>query len=573
MATSSQHGLKKAIEALKDSTKVGLAIVNGDHKGLDVAIVKATNHEEVIPKEKHVRTILLALSASSPRYDHVAFCIHALFKRLAKTRTWTVALKTLIVIHRAMRVDPSFLRELVNLRDRSLMLNLAHFRDDSSPQAWNYSAWIRVYALYIEERLECFHVLKYDVNRDQSRNRRLDVPHLLQQLPVLQELLYRLLYCKPEGAALHNHLIHYVLSIIAEESVKLYIAISDGILNLVDKYFEMQRNHAVKALEIYRKAGKQASQLSEFFEICRGLHYGRGQTYLKIKPLPESFLTAMEEYVKEAPEILALPYTIEDDQAAARVEIPPPETGSLIDHNQDTDVQEETTRSGTSQSDPSQAVAKLEIGDLLCFDDPNEEGSELDEKNSLALAIVEAENPSNTGNDVNSASAATGWELELFSAPISNGAAAENKLIGELDRVTLDSLYDQAVARTTNQEGTYNLGQASGNPFEADYNQVTTYQEGAYNLCQVPGNLFEADYNQDPFYGSSSVTPQTDALVAAMAQQQTYIMQQQQLAYMMRQQQQPPPMAMDAYVSTNPSGNPFLEQLMPSHPTETSSRP
>ena len=81
--------------------------------------------------------------------------------------------------------------------------------------------------------------------------------------------------------------------------------------------------------------------------------------------------------------------------------------------------------------------------------------------------------------------------------------------MGELDRVTLDSLYDQAVARTTNQEG-------------------------AYNFSQVSINAFEADYNQDPFYGSSNVTPPTDAQMAAMAQQQTFIMQQ-------------PPVAMDGF--------------------------
>lgn len=32
--------------------------------------------------------------------------------------------------------------------------------------AWDYSAWVRIYALYLEERLECFRVLKYDVETD-----------------------------------------------------------------------------------------------------------------------------------------------------------------------------------------------------------------------------------------------------------------------------------------------------------------------------------------------------------------------------------------------------------------------
>lgn len=34
--------------------------------------------------------------------------------------------------------------------------------------AWDYSAWVRVYALFLEERLECFRVLKYDVEAERS---------------------------------------------------------------------------------------------------------------------------------------------------------------------------------------------------------------------------------------------------------------------------------------------------------------------------------------------------------------------------------------------------------------------
>jgi len=32
--------------------------------------------------------------------------------------------------------------------------------------AWDYSAWVRNYALYLEEKLESFRVLNYDVEKD-----------------------------------------------------------------------------------------------------------------------------------------------------------------------------------------------------------------------------------------------------------------------------------------------------------------------------------------------------------------------------------------------------------------------
>ncbi|XP_039057930.1 putative clathrin assembly protein At5g35200 [Hibiscus syriacus] len=512
MPSSSQHGFRRAIEALKDSTMVGLARVNSGQKEVEIAVVKATDRKEEVPKEKHVRSIL---AASGNRYD-AAFCIHTLLKRLSKTRTWTVALKSLIIIHRILRHDPSFHQELVNIgRERGLLLNVSHLRTNSSPETWNYSSWVQEYALYLEERSECYNVLKYDVDKDQSRNGRLDTPDLLDQLPVLQELLGRLLNCKPVGSAFYSHLIHYVLSIIAGESVKLYIAITDGVLNLVDKYFEMQRDHALRALEIYKKAGEQASQLSEFFEICRGLHYGQGQKYLKINPLPESFLIAMEEYVKDTPEVLALPYytSVEAEEGAPPTESPAPVPDLLSGDNQD-DGARETSDASSNQasSDTRKAVATLDIGDLISFDEPSEETSELIDNNPRALAIFESENPPFAENVESSAPASTGWELALCGSPTSNGAAvADNQMTGGSNGLTPQSLL------ATNQQMAFNFSPVSANPFGINYN------------------------SQDPFFGSSYITPQTNVQMSAMPQHPIYFMQQR------------PPMAMADYHSLNPS--------------------
>lgn len=215
---------------------VGMAKVNSEYKKLDVAILKATNHVEVLPKEKHVRTLFNAISGNRPRAD-VCYCLHSLSKRLTKTHTWQVALKALIVIHRAMReVDVSFLQELINYSAyRGHLLNLTHFKDDTSANAWDYSTWIRSYALYLEEYLECYCLVKYDFHREGKRMKELNTPTLIETIPCLQKLLSRLLDCQPMGAAQYNFLIQHALSIVAAESASLYVAIADGMLNLVDK--------------------------------------------------------------------------------------------------------------------------------------------------------------------------------------------------------------------------------------------------------------------------------------------------------------------------------------------------
>jgi hypothetical protein len=83
-----------------------------------------------------------------------------------------VALKALVVIHRALRDGSSgaFAEELLGHgRQRGQTLQMSSFKDDSSHLAWDCSAWVRTYALFLEERLECLAVLRYDVEAERLR--------------------------------------------------------------------------------------------------------------------------------------------------------------------------------------------------------------------------------------------------------------------------------------------------------------------------------------------------------------------------------------------------------------------
>ncbi|KAG4378826.1 hypothetical protein AAZX31_17G107300 [Glycine max] len=524
MSGGTQKSLRKALGALKDTTTVSLAKVNSDYKELDIAIVRATNHVERPAKEKHIRAIFSAISATRPRAD-VAYCIHALARRLSKTHNWAVALKTLIVIHRALReVDPTFHEELINYgRSRSHMLNMAHFKDDSSPNAWDYSAWVRTYALFLEERLECFRVLKYDIEADRPRTKDLDTAELLEQLPALQQLLNRVIGCQPHRAAVNNFVIQLALSMVASESIKIYQAISDGTVNMVDKFFEMQRHDALKALDIYRRVGHQAERLSEFYEICRNLDIGRGEKFIKVEQPPSSFLQAMEEYVKDAPQgpIVHKDLAIENKEVLA------------IEYKKTTEVEEERPPSASASPSPPPPSEPVKVDappvqpppDLLNLEDPVPAAAELEEKNALALAIVPVAVEQQPSAASNQANGTTGWELALVTAPSSNETAtAASKLAGGLDKLTLDSLYDDALRRN-NQNVSYN-------PWEP-----------------APGGNMMQPTMHDPFFASNTVAAPPSVQMAAMSnQQQTFMFQHQQQQQMMMPPQQQ---------SVNPFGNPY----------------
>ncbi|XVE71890.1 hypothetical protein DITRI_Ditri10aG0188000 [Diplodiscus trichospermus] len=576
---------RQAYGALKDSTKVGLAKVNSDFKDLDIAIVKATNHVECPPKERHVRKIFSATSVVRPRAD-VAYCIHALAKRLSKTRNWIVAIKILIVIHRTLREgDPTFREELLNYSHRGHILQISNFKDDSSPLAWDCSAWVRTYALFLEERLECFRVLKYDIESERltksspraskvhSRTRLLSRDELIEQLPALQQLLYRLIGCQPEGAAYSNYLVQYALALILKESFKIYCAVNDGIINLVDMFFGMSKHDAVKALNIYKRAGQQAENLAEFYEYCKGLDLARNFQFPTLRQPPPSFLATMEEYIKEAQQTASaqnrLEYKDRDQLPPAQdkaVETEKQEQKIEEEHKSLIDQEEETPPKEEILEEPQPLISTEDTGDLLGLNELNPRAVELEESNALALAIVGPGNDSTCSGGL-SEIGGSGWELALVTTPSNNIAhVVESKLAGGFDKLLLDSLYEDEASRR--QMELRNAGYGYGHGYE-------------YENMGVVQSPFQQQQQHDPFIMSNSIAPPTNVQMALLAQQQYQYQQEQMMSQQQQQQQQQHqqqmmmvpyqyPQQQQQCMQNMPYSNPFGDPFFNLPPTSTS---
>ncbi|KVI01414.1 AP180 N-terminal homology (ANTH) domain-containing protein [Cynara cardunculus var. scolymus] len=420
------ESFRKAFGALKDSTKVGLAKVNSEFK---------------------------------------------------------VAIKTLIVFHRTLREgDPSFKEELLNYMHRSHVFQISNFKDDSSSLGKNNMnpSFRTIHCIFCNENTDLI-VIDYDFVKAYSRTRLMSGEELLEQLPTMQQLLHRLIGCQPEGAAYYNYLVQYALALVLKESFKIYCAINDGIINLVDLFFDMPKPDAVKALNIYKKAGKQP---------------------------PPSFLTTMEEYIREAPAVASvlmkrLEYEDigEDDQQAG-------DDNSHESENNNEQVEDKEA----VQAKPELEIVKDEHG----LREINQKAAELDERNAMALAIVEnGSHPQSSSIDWDEIKNTPGWELALVENNINtSNNTSQAQTCGGFDKFLLNSLYEDDAARRQIQ--LQNAGYNVGYRYDSRYNP---FNQGP--LPPPPHQL------QDPFAMSNGVSPMMNVQMAMMQQQQQMTMNQQ----------------------------------------------
>uniref|UniRef100_A0A1J3EQE3 Putative clathrin assembly protein n=1 Tax=Noccaea caerulescens TaxID=107243 RepID=A0A1J3EQE3_NOCCA len=146
--------IRKAIGVVKDQTSISIAkVASNVAPDLEVAIVKATSHDDDQSTEKYIREIL-SITSLSRGYVHA--CVTSVSRRLGKTRDWIVALKALMLFHRLLNEgDPLFQEEILYATRRGTrILNMSDFRDEAHSSSWDHSAFVRTYASYLDQRLE-----------------------------------------------------------------------------------------------------------------------------------------------------------------------------------------------------------------------------------------------------------------------------------------------------------------------------------------------------------------------------------------------------------------------------------
>ncbi|MED6161295.1 hypothetical protein PIB30_059394 [Stylosanthes scabra] len=312
--------LRNAIGAVKDQTSISLAKVT-NAANLEVIILKATTHDKNPIEERYINEIVQLVSSNKL---YAAACAQAIGKRIGKTRNWIVALKSLMIVLRIFQDgDLYFPKEIFHaMKQGARILNLSNFHDDSNSSPWDYTAFVRTFALYLDERLDCFlpgklqrrytyyqnNTKAYEKNQMNNKIsgdqvvvgiKDMKPTMVLDRIGNWQKLLDRAIGTRPTGSARGNRLVQITLSAVVQESFDLYKDISDGLSVVLDNFFHLPYPACVAAYKACDKSYKQFDELSTFYAFCKGIGIGRSYDYPTVQRVSEELMETLQEFLKD----------------------------------------------------------------------------------------------------------------------------------------------------------------------------------------------------------------------------------------------------------------------------------
>uniref|UniRef100_A0A8C9Y6T0 Si:ch211-200p22.4 n=1 Tax=Sander lucioperca TaxID=283035 RepID=A0A8C9Y6T0_SANLU len=251
------------------------------------AVCKATTHEVSGPKKKHLDYLIHCTNEMNVSIPQLA---DTLFERTANS-SWVVVFKALITTHHLMMYGNE--RLIQYLASRNTLFNLHNFLDKGALQGYDMSTFIRRYSRYLNEKAMSYRLVAVDFTKMKRGidgvMRTMNTEKLIKTLPIIQNQLDALLDFQANPNELTNGVINSAFMLLFKDSIRLFAAYNEGVINLLEKYFDMKKNQCKDALDIYKKFLYRMTKLSEFLKVAEKT---KG-SYIA----PSSLLEALEQHL------------------------------------------------------------------------------------------------------------------------------------------------------------------------------------------------------------------------------------------------------------------------------------
>lgn len=259
------------------------------------AVVKATTEEIMGPKRKHLEYLLACTSEINVSIPQMA---DLLIERTQNT-SWVVTYKSLITIHHLMCYGNERFSQYMASHNSKFVLN--NFMDKTGVQGIDMSTYIRKYAHYLNEKRETYKLMGFDFckvkrGKDDGMLRKMPVDKLLKALPILQKQLDALVAFDIAANELTNGVINSSFCLMSKDLIRLFACYNDGIINLLEKFFDMNKKNCKEALDIYKTFLNRTDSVSSFLKVAESAGIDKSDIP-DLAKAPNSLLEALEAHV------------------------------------------------------------------------------------------------------------------------------------------------------------------------------------------------------------------------------------------------------------------------------------
>ncbi|CAH0402282.1 unnamed protein product [Chilo suppressalis] len=271
-------------------------------QGLAKSVCKATTEEMIAPKKKHLDYLVHCTNEPNVSIPQLA---NLLVERTQNTN-WVVVYKALITVHHLLAYGNE--RFTQYLASSNSTFQLSNFLDKSGVQGaagarigYDMSPFIRRYAKYLNEKALSYRTVAFDFckvkrGKEEGSLRMMNVEKLLKTLPVLQAQLDALLEFDCTANDLTNGVINMCFMLLFRDLIRLFACYNDGIINLLEKFFDMNKKNCREALDLYKKFLIRMDRVGEFLKVAENVGIDKGDIP-DLTKAPSSLLDALEGHL------------------------------------------------------------------------------------------------------------------------------------------------------------------------------------------------------------------------------------------------------------------------------------
>lgn len=271
-------------------------------QGLAKSVCKATTEEMLGPKKKHLDYLVHCTNEPNVSIPQMA---NLLIERSQNTN-WVVVFKAIITSHHVMCYGNE--RFTQYLASSNSTFQLSNFVDKSSTQGvagarsgYDMSPFIRRYSRYLNEKAISYRNVAFDFckvkrGKEEGTLRSMNAEKLLKTLPPLQSQLDALLEFDCTANDLTNGVINMCFMLLFRDLIRLFACYNDGIINLLEKYFDMNKKQCRDALDLYKKFLIRMDRVGEFLKVAENIGIDKGDIP-DLTKAPNSLLDALEGHL------------------------------------------------------------------------------------------------------------------------------------------------------------------------------------------------------------------------------------------------------------------------------------